>query len=68
MNWDFKVVGHSFVIALTPGALHSTPWGGPLQDSILKGQLDFQSDPWPRISKEAKDCVRTMLTQVGAHS
>ena len=33
-------------------------------DSILKGRLDLSSDPWPRISSDAKDCVRRMLTQV----
>lgn len=33
-------------------------------DSILKGRLDLSSDPWPRISQDAKDCVRSMLTQV----
>lgn len=33
-------------------------------DAILKGNLDLSSDPWPRISQEAKDCVRRMLTQV----
>ena len=42
-------------------------WGESEQqifDCILKGNLDFQSDPWPQISTEAKDCVRQMLTQV----
>lgn len=42
-------------------------WGESEQqifDSILKGHLDFTSDPWPHISHEAKDCVRQMLTQV----
>eukprot|EP00891_Asterochloris_glomerata_P005079 jgi/Astpho2/5079/Aster-08016 len=41
-------------------------WGESEQqifDSILKGHLDFTSDPWPHISHEAKDCVRQMLTQ-----
>jgi Protein kinase domain len=33
-------------------------------DSILKGRLDLSSDPWPRISTDAKECVRRMLTQV----
>ena len=42
-------------------------WGETEQqifDSILKGHIDFHSDPWPRISASAKDCVRTMLQQV----
>ncbi len=44
-------------------------WGETEQqifDSILKGQLDFTSDPWPRISKEAKDCVKLLLIQAGS--
>lgn len=42
-------------------------WGESEQqifDSILKGNLDFQSEPWPQISAEAKDCVKHMLQQV----
>ncbi|XP_062224253.1 calcium-dependent protein kinase 2-like isoform X1 [Phragmites australis] len=31
-------------------------------NSILRGQVDFSSDPWPRISVGAKDLVRKMLT------
>jgi calcium-dependent protein kinase len=41
-------------------------WGETEQqifDSILKGDLDLASDPWPSISESAKDCVRRMLTQ-----
>lgn len=42
-------------------------WGESEQqifDAILKGNLDFQSEPWPQISSEAKDCVKQMLQQV----
>lgn len=28
---------------------------------ILQGNLDFQSEPWPGISKSAKDLIRKML-------
>ncbi|KAK9162151.1 hypothetical protein Syun_003053 [Stephania yunnanensis] len=28
---------------------------------ILQGKLDFESDPWPRISDSAKDLIRKML-------
>lgn len=28
---------------------------------VLKGQIDFKSDPWPKISEAAKDCVRKLL-------
>ncbi|KAL8114373.1 calcium-dependent protein kinase 15-like isoform X2 [Apium graveolens] len=30
-------------------------------DSILRGHLDFSSDPWPSISSSAKDLVKRML-------
>ncbi|GLT29398.1 hypothetical protein SLA2020_042700 [Shorea laevis] len=30
--------------------------------AILKGEIDFQSDPWPKISESAKDLVKKMLT------
>ncbi|CAM8996356.1 unnamed protein product [Rhodiola kirilowii] len=32
-------------------------------NSILKGELDFESEPWPSISYSAIDLVRKMLTQ-----
>lgn len=28
---------------------------------ILKGKLDFESEPWPSISESAKDLLRKML-------
>ncbi|KAI3717898.1 hypothetical protein L1987_69809 [Smallanthus sonchifolius] len=31
-------------------------------DEVLKGEIDFESDPWPSISASAKDLVRRMLT------
>ena len=30
-------------------------------DSILRGNIDFLSDPWPSVSSSAKDLVRKML-------
>ncbi|KAA3460124.1 calcium-dependent protein kinase 3-like [Gossypium australe] len=30
-------------------------------DSILRGNIDFASDPWPFVSNSAKDLVRKML-------
>eukprot|EP00850_Spirogloea_muscicola_P022730 SM000309S11865 [mRNA] locus=s309:195:4180:+ [translate_table: standard] len=32
-------------------------------DAVLKGHIDFHSDPWPSISVEAKDLVKRMLKQ-----
>lgn len=31
---------------------------------VLKAKLDFDSDPWPKISKEAKDLIQKMLTPI----
>ena len=44
-------------------------WGETEQqifDSILKGHIDFHSDPWPHITAGAKSAVRAMLQQVTA--
>lgn len=30
-------------------------------DAVLKGHIDFDSDPWPLISDSAKDLIRKML-------
>ena len=30
-------------------------------EQVLRGDLDFESDPWPNISEGAKDLVRKML-------
>lgn len=32
-------------------------------DAVLRGHIDFDSQPWPSISSSAKDLVRRMLTQ-----
>lgn len=42
-------------------------WGDTEQqifDSILKGKIDFKTDPWPKISRGAKDAVTAMLSSV----
>lgn len=55
------------LIATQPGV--PPFWGETEQQifqSILKGKLDFESDPWPALSKEARDCVALMLTMVRA--
>lgn len=30
-------------------------------EQVLKGELDFVSEPWPSISESAKDLIRRML-------
>jgi serine/threonine protein kinase len=32
-------------------------------DAVLKGHIDFSSEPWPSISNGAKDLVKRMLKQ-----
>nr|CAD1819657.1 unnamed protein product [Ananas comosus var. bracteatus] len=32
-------------------------------EQVLKGELDFSSEPWPSISESAKDLVRRMLVR-----
>ncbi|KAL9252933.1 Calcium-dependent protein kinase 24-like protein [Drosera capensis] len=31
--------------------------------AIVRGLIDFERDPWPRVSQEAKDLVKSMLDQ-----
>ncbi|RLN40827.1 hypothetical protein C2845_PM01G01820 [Panicum miliaceum] len=40
------------------------PWPETQQgifDAVLKGHIDFDSDPWPKISESAKNLIRKML-------
>jgi len=43
------------------------PFWGDSEDQIfkmvLKGHVDFKTDPWPKLSEAAKDCVRRLLDQ-----
>jgi serine/threonine protein kinase len=32
-------------------------------EEVLRGDLDFSSDPWPNVSESAKDLVRKMLVR-----
>eukprot|EP00775_Hariotina_reticulata_P005659 gene5659-5898_t len=32
-------------------------------DAVLRNKLDFETEPWPRVSQPAKDCVRRMLVR-----
>uniref|UniRef100_A0A0C9RZ49 non-specific serine/threonine protein kinase n=1 Tax=Wollemia nobilis TaxID=56998 RepID=A0A0C9RZ49_9CONI len=35
-------------------------------EAVLRGHIDFESEPWPSISDSAKDLIRKMLTKVPA--
>jgi hypothetical protein len=30
---------------------------------VLRGHIDFKTDPWPKLSESAKDLVRRLLEQ-----
>lgn len=32
-------------------------------EQVLRGELDFLSEPWPSVSESAKDLVRRMLAR-----
>lgn len=53
----------SWSLLLTPLHICCAPTTLPLPPppQVLKGAIDFKSDPWPRISEAAKDCVRRLL-------
>mmetsp|Transcript_21427 Transcript_21427/g.55882 ORF Transcript_21427/g.55882 Transcript_21427/m.55882 type:complete len:529 (-) Transcript_21427:189-1775(-) len=58
--WSCGVILYILVCGVPPF------WGDTEQqifDSILKGRLDFSSDPWPTISLQAQDCIKRMLVQ-----
>jgi serine/threonine protein kinase len=40
---------------------HHTETQQGIFDAVLKGFVDFESDPWPVISESAKDLIRKML-------
>lgn len=31
---------------------------------FLQGHVDFKTEPWPKLSEAAKDCVKRLLEQV----
>ena len=34
-------------------------------EEVMGGKLDFSSEPWPKVSEPAKQCVRMMLVRSG---
>ena len=45
----------------SPSVCWRQVWVPPPLPPSLPGKLDLTSDPWPKVSSEAKDCVRRML-------
>lgn len=58
---SFVTAIHMFPILLYDFLLSETEAG--IFRQILRGKLDFESEPWPSISDSAKDLVRSMLTR-----
>eukprot|EP01024_Parvocaulis_polyphysoides_P028208 TRINITY_DN25509_c1_g2_i2.p1 TRINITY_DN25509_c1_g2~~TRINITY_DN25509_c1_g2_i2.p1 ORF type:complete len:481 (+),score=100.05 TRINITY_DN25509_c1_g2_i2:147-1589(+) len=57
--WSLGVILYILLSGLPPF------WGDSEEQifkMVLKGHIDFATDPWPRISDSAKDCVKQLLT------
>lgn len=55
--WSLGVILYILLSGLPPF------WGDSEEQifkMVLKGHLDFKTDPWPSISEAAKDCVRKL--------
>eukprot|EP00798_Chlamydomonas_sp_ICE-L_P014576 gene14576-20621_t len=58
--WSLGVILYILLSGLPPF------WGDNEEQifkMVLKGVIDFKTDPWPKLSQEAKDCVTSLLTQ-----
>lgn len=43
------------------GIITSTETEEGIAQAIIRGNIDFTRDPWPKVSEEAKDIVKRML-------
>ncbi|XP_010904692.2 calcium-dependent protein kinase 2 [Elaeis guineensis] len=57
--WSIGVMLYIFLCGVPPFWAESE---NGIFNAILRGHIDFTSDPWPNISSGAKDLVRKMLT------
>ncbi|MFS7915281.1 putative calcium-dependent protein kinase 5 CAMK-CDPK family [Helianthus anomalus] len=53
-SWVITVCSFTIFILITESE-------NEIFEEVLRGKLDFSSDPWPSISESAKDLVRQML-------
>lgn len=56
--WSAGVILYILLCGVPPFWAESE---GAIAHAIIKGEVDLERDPWPKISKEAKDLVRDML-------
>ncbi|CAA7409087.1 unnamed protein product [Spirodela intermedia] len=58
--WSAGVILYMLVCGLPPFWAESERG---IYEAIMRGYIDFETDPWPSISNSAKDLVRKMLTR-----
>lgn len=61
--WSLGVILYILLSGLPPF------WGKNEEEifgMVLKGKLDFSTDPWPRVSENAKDVITKLLTMDAA--
>ena len=60
--WMPFILPNTWMLCLLSSLLYPENEDG-IFDAVLRGHIDFASDPWPSISNSAKDLVKKMLRQ-----
>ncbi len=58
--WSLGVILYILLSGLPPF------WGDTEEQifkMVLRGSIDFKTDPWPKLSVDAKECVTSLLQQ-----
>ena len=59
--WFCMMMSFQLILYLQLSFVCSSETQQGIFDAVLKGHIDFDSDPWPLISDSAKDLIRKML-------